>query len=140
MTSVIFVILTRNSLSEFQSLGEKNARLGEENKKLRDRLLRLEEQLNTDSKNSSKPPSQDPFRKARQATSSGRKPGGQLGHPGHMRQMIPLDEVTRVVEVKPTACPRCGTEILASDSIAVRHHQVVELATPCWYVSAFKHC
>ena len=57
-------------LERISKLGEENARLGEENKKLRDRLLRLEEQLNTDSKNSSKPPSQDPFRKARQATSS----------------------------------------------------------------------
>ena len=54
-------------LVRISKLNEENARLGEENSKLRDRLLRLEEQLNTHSNNSSKPPSQDPFRKARQA-------------------------------------------------------------------------
>jgi len=111
-----------------QDLLEQNARLGEENKELSDRLLQLEEQLKVNSSNSSKPPSQDPFRKARQSQLSGKKPGGQLGHPGHARKMVPLDQIARTIEIRSEICPRCGTEISETDSIAVRHHQVVELA------------
>ena len=39
--------------------------------------------------------------------------------------------------MKPTTCPRCGTEILASDLIAGRHHQVVELALASRDVSQY---
>jgi transposase len=44
---------------------------------LRAEIKSLREQLNTNSKNSSKPPSQDPFRPKRDSTPSGRKQGGQ---------------------------------------------------------------
>lgn len=107
---------------------KQNTRLGEENRKLSDRLLQLEERLNTNSNNSSTAPSQDPFRKTRQLPSSGRKPGGQPGHLGHMRKMVPSDQITRIIEIRSETCPRCGTEISEFDSIAARHHQVVELA------------
>ncbi len=116
---------------------KQNTRLGEENRKWSDRLLQLEERLNTNSNNSSTAPSQDPFRKTRQLPSSGRKPGGQPGHLGHMRKMVPSDQITRIIEIRSETCPRCGTEISEFDSIAARHHQVVELALAYTVVT---HC
>ena len=50
-------------------------------------VKQLREQLNTNSKNSSKPPSQDTFR-SRSSKPLGRKQGGQPGHPGHKKSSI----------------------------------------------------
>ena len=73
------------------------------------RLARLEERLTQTSRNSSKPPSPDPPAVARPARRpSGRKTGGQPGHPGYGRELKPVEEVARLIEVKPTACAQCG--------------------------------
>jgi transposase len=110
-------------------LREQNLSLIEDNKKLSTRILELEERLNTNSSNSSKAPSQDPYHKARHPQSSGRKPGGQPNHPRHTRKMVPLEQVNQVVEIIPGSCPRCGAGMSAADSILVTHRQVVELTT-----------
>jgi uncharacterized protein DUF6444 len=112
-----------------QSLLKQNVMLAEEIKKLSIKVHELEERLNTNSNNSSKPPSQDPFHEPRRSPPTGRKPGGQLGHPRHTRKMIPLDQVSRVIEVKPESCSRCGARLTEADSILVKHRQVVELST-----------
>lgn len=95
-----------------QMFEEQNQMLVKENSKLNAQLVDLEEQLNTNSRNSSKPPSQDPFHRSRHSQPSVKKPGGQPGHPKHMRKMIPLDEVSRIVEIKPKNCLRCGVDVL----------------------------
>lgn len=118
-----FHLLTLN-----ERLTEENVRLKEENKKLSLRLLEIEERLNTNSCNSSKAPSQDPFRKTKQSPSSGRKPGGQPGHPAATRKMLPPDKVNRMIEIKPEICLRCGEVMTEADSISVKHRQVVELS------------
>ena len=105
-TSVLLTILKEN-----QRLREANQSLTEENKKLGARILDLEEKLNTNSNNSSKAPSQDPFRSFRQSQLSGKKPGGQPGHPGHTRAMVSLDNINKVIEVKPECCCRCGAKM-----------------------------
>jgi len=91
-------------------------------------VARLRERLGQDSQNSSKPPSTDgPQARQRPARkSSGRKAGGQPGHRGRGRSLKPLDQVTRVVEVKPVCCGQCGALLLGEDAEAVRH-QVTEL-------------
>ena len=111
-------------------LFEENQRLREENQKLSVRIFQLEEQLNTNSRNSSKSPSQDPFRQSRQSPPSGRKQGGQPGHPGHSRKMLPLDSVTMIMEIKPDHCPHCGISAFEIEPIAIQYRQVVELSTP----------
>ena len=87
------------------------------------RIAALEERLNQNSGNSSKPPSSDPPETPRQGKPpTGRKPGGQPGHKKHERKLLPP---TRVEVVKPERCP-CGTRLVGDDP-APRRHQVLEI-------------
>src|SRR5688500_13693261 len=56
----------------------------------------LTEHVQQNSRNSSRPPSSDPpqasGKRSRQEP-SGRRPGGQPGHEGHTRALVPVDEV-----------------------------------------------
>lgn len=89
------------------------------------RLAALEARLNQDSSNSSKPPSSDPpsAKPAPHRPASGKRRGGQLGHPPHRRPELPPDVV---LELRPDACRRCRTP-LAGDDPAPLSHQVIEL-------------
>jgi hypothetical protein len=62
-------------------------------KKLTERLITLEARLNQNSQNSSKPPSTDVFCNEKPKPkglrkSSGKKAGGQKGHPGKTLEMV----------------------------------------------------
>ena len=87
----------------------------------------LGEKLNTNTSNSSKPPSQDPNRLKRKSSISGKKPGGQPSHPGHKRKLYPTNKVTRTVDLKPDFCPNCAIGSFASTPISVEVRQVVDL-------------
>src|SRR3989338_5167120 len=87
----------------------------------------LREKLNANSGNSSKPPSQDPFRKNRSNKPSGKKPGGQPGHEGHRRKTYPPEEVTKMVDVKPTSCPSCLGIQFDEMPVSIDLMQVIEL-------------
>jgi hypothetical protein len=91
-------------------------------------IAQLREQLGRNSQNSSQPPSTDaPNAPPRpQRAPSGRKAGGQLGHTGHGRQLVPVEQVTRVMDLKPTQCHACGALLLGEDAQPVRH-QVTDL-------------
>ena len=68
----------------------------------------LQEQLHQTSRNSSRPPSSDPPQSARPKRPRGkRRGGGQPGHPGHTRTLIPVEEVDEVVVLKPEQCSGC---------------------------------
>ena len=73
---------------------------------LKGRTDKLEERVNRNSQNSSKPPSSDaPFKKPKHIKKkSKRKRGGQKGHPGHQQQLLAPN---KVFDVKPTQCD-CG--------------------------------
>lgn len=100
----------------------------QQNEQLQQRLAALEERLNQNSHNSSKPPSSDPPRTPRypKRTPSGRKVGGQPGHVGQTRALKPLDQVQRIVELRPMRCGACGVLLLGEDPRPHRH-QVTEL-------------
>jgi transposase len=74
-------------------------------------------------RNSSLPPSTEhPHAKpAPPQRKSGKKPGGQPGHPKHQRALIPTDQCQDVVTVKPKSCRRCGERLSGSDPQALRH-------------------
>jgi len=94
-------------LEKITSLEEANKKLREENAALRLKLQKLQDKVNTNSSNSSKLPSQDPFRTKQKNKSSGKKPGGQPGHKGHSKSVYPKNLLTKEVDVKPTHCPHC---------------------------------
>lgn len=74
-------------------------------------------------RNSSLPPSTEhPHAKpAPQREKSGRKPGGQPGHPKHERALIPTDQCQAVITIKPRQCRRCGERLVGSDPEPLRH-------------------
>jgi len=74
-------------------------------------------------RNSSLPPSSEhPHAKpAPRKEQSGKKPGGQPGHPRHERALIPTAQCQAVVTVKPEACRRCGQSLSGRDTQALRH-------------------
>lgn len=93
------------------------------------RLSQLEERVNLNSRNSSKPPSSDgPATPARpNKVRSGKKLGGQPGHKGSYRAMVPEEEVRQRIECPPpTQCDACGSEVQVDADKPMRH-QVFEL-------------
>lgn len=95
------------------------------------RIAALEAELAAAKKtprNSSLPPSSEhPHAKpAPQRQPSGKKRGGQPGHPKHERALIPVEECQAVFPLKPKECRRCGETLAGSDSEPLRH-QVWEI-------------
>jgi transposase len=95
---------------------------------LEQRVGDLEARLKLNSTNSSKPPSSDPigFKRKPPTPPSGRKRGGQPGHPRAQRRLVPAEKVSTITECKPTDCRRCG-HALAGDDPTPLVHQVAEL-------------
>jgi transposase len=88
-------------------------------------VQQLREQLEQTSRTSSRPPSSDPppalaQRPRREPT--GRRPGGQPGHEGHARGLVPIEQVAVVVPVKPERCRRCQQPLQGDDPQPQRHH------------------
>ena len=95
---------------------------------LQQQVAALEEKVNQNSRNSSQPPSSDPpyKRPPPKAKKKDGKRGGQKGHAGQGRKLKAVEQVSRVVRCKPTACCRCGALLLGEDPHPQRH-QVSEL-------------
>ncbi|MGN6371733.1 MAG: IS66 family transposase [Solirubrobacteraceae bacterium] len=97
---------------------------------LEGRVERLERELRKSSRNSSRPPSSDPpLVPARCKDRSGRKRGGQAGHEGHGRPLLPAWAVDETVEHWPVRCG-CGHVFSEDERVAVGdpvRHQVEEL-------------
>lgn len=65
--------------------------------------------LSTDSTNSSKPPSSDgPAVKKKGKKPGRRKRGGQIGHKGQKRTLLPESEMDHIQNIYPQTCEECG--------------------------------
>src|SRR5919205_3870804 len=73
---------------------------------LQERLRELEARLGQTSANSSRPPSSDPPHAPakRRPPPSGRKRGGQPGHRGACRALLPVEQVNEIVAGVPAQC------------------------------------
>lgn len=93
---------------------------------LQERVKALEDQLNKNSRNSSKPPSTDGFFKPKGWRQKSDKPvGGQKGHPGHTLQMADNPDHTIIHRV--SRCRGCGSSLEETQAIGYERRQVFNL-------------
>ena len=94
---------------------------------LLERVKVLEERVNLNSNNSSKPPSSNGLGQMNRAQrrASVRKRGAQPGHKDHARAMLDESEVDSLVDCKPDAVCECGGEVALADQ--PQRHQVFEV-------------
>lgn len=106
---------------------------------LLNRIEELEARLAQNSSNSSRPPSSDPPGAPPSVTKgpTGRKRGGQPGHKGHKRSLVPAEQVSETTDVLPKECRRCGGRLWGRDPHPYRH-QVVEIPRVIAKVDEFR--
>jgi len=99
------------------------------------RLVELEQELRAGRRatasNSSLPPSANPIgaRPPVVKRPTGRKPGGQHGHKGTSRTLLPVEQVDEIVAHRPLICADCQQPIAPNTmgEVVVGRHQVAEL-------------
>jgi len=98
-------------VSECPGCRARNARIAE----LEQRIAALEARLGTNSTNSSLPPSANPPGAPKPVVKpkSKRRPGGQPGHPPHLKQLLPANRVTQVKRLVPAHCESCRAPLSA---------------------------
>jgi transposase len=96
------------------------------------RLAELETRFNKDSHNSHQPPSSDGPAKRPHPRSlrkrSGKKRGGQAGHPGVTRCLVADPDI--IVKHVPTVCTECGASLEGATEINRERRQVIEIPKP----------
>ncbi|MCK9879111.1 IS66 family transposase [Frankia sp. Ag45/Mut15] len=93
-----------------------------------ERIVELEAQVARTSRNSSKPPSSDGLAKAPPKSlrkKTGRRPGGQNGHPGSTLRMVAGPDVRLAHE--PGPCGGCGTQLAGRPVTRTERRQVFDL-------------
>lgn len=96
-------------------------------KQLKIENAELKERLDNNSSNSSLPPSKD-FKKNKKKNnrkSSSKKSGGQAGHKGYFRELLPSDSVDQITTCSLLSACSCGGKIKSTDKFM--RHQVHEL-------------
>jgi transposase len=94
-------------------------------------IAELKRRLGQNSSNSSLAPSSDgPVKPAPKSLRgrSGKKPGGQAGHPG--RTLSQVDSPDETVVHDPVACGGCGSQLSGAPAVGVARRQVFEVPEP----------
>ena len=103
------------------------------------RIQELEARLKMNSRNSSKPPGSDGYNRPSpksQRKRSGRKSGGQKGHPGSTLQKSA--EPDRVVPLELERCPHTGEPLGPGNVVSTIVRQVFELPEPRLEVTEYQ--
>lgn len=100
--------------------------------KLEARIEELEAKLRQTSANSNRPPSTDsPSDRAQRREppkhAGGRRRGGQPGHEGNRRTLLPAEQVDTVVDCYPSRCGACRRRLRRRRDPAPVRHQVTEV-------------
>ena len=115
--------------------------LEEQIRRLEARFTELEARLAQNSRNSSRPPSSDGLRKPPPRSlrgSSGRKPGGQPGHPGNTLQAVAKPDQVKVHALTRCPCGQCGgVSLLGQPVLDHERRQVFDL--PALQLSVTEH-
>jgi transposase len=115
-----------------EHLNVQNALLVGERQVLLARVAELERRLGLNSSNSGKPPSSDGLKKPPRVSSlrepSGKKTGGQQGHPGETLCQVAKPDVT--IDHYPPVCTGCGEPLTAATATGQVARQVFDLPEP----------
>ena len=110
---------------------------------LLEQVLDLKARVNQHSSNSSKPPSSDPPSAPPRPskTPRGRKAGGQEGHDGKTRELVPSEQVDQIVPVRPHTCPECQTALSPdlSDALPISRSQSWEVPPVTPIITEYQH-
>lgn len=131
---------------EIERLREENERLRKQLEDQAKRIADLERQLALKQQNStvtSKPSSSDGLGSDQRArgrrVKSHRHAGGQPGHPGHHRVLVPVERVNAIVHLAPEACRHCARRLCARHAIGEpRRHQVTELPPIAAHITEYR--
>ncbi len=90
-----------------------------------ERIRQLEERLNQNSKNSSKPPSSDGLGQSLKPKKSPKRPprGPSKPSPRQVRKLLPSEACDQVQEVLPSVCADCGAPLTGDDPHPHRHQE-----------------
>ena len=121
-----------------EELRAENAQLREQNGQLRAESQQLLEQLGTrlhelegrvakDSQNSSKAPSTDGYAKKTRSLrqKSGKKAGGQEGHPGSTLHLVKTPD--EIMVLRPEKCAHCQASLQGRRASDMQRSQLVDL-------------
>lgn len=120
--------------AEHGELRAKNDLLDAANKKLRLENEELRARLSLNSGNSSKPPSTDGLGRGRVGKQrglrekSGKRPGGQPGHPGNCLKQVEAPD--RTVQCRPQVCGHCGVRLPHDGGGVGERRQVFDIPPP----------
>ena len=91
------------------------------------RIKELEDRLAQDSRTSSKPPSSDGLARLprRSRRPSGKRPGGQAGHPGQTLAMV--EQPDEVVRHRPEVCSQCQQDLSTVPGSLAERRQVLDV-------------
>ena len=122
----------------FAALRDQFVQLSLHVEQLNELVQRLQDQVNKNSSNSSKPPSSDGLKKPKTKSlrKSGERPnGGQPGHPGSTLKQIEKPDKTQVHKVH--ICQQCQSSLDEIEGIDIEKRQVFEI--PALHIEVTEH-
>jgi transposase len=136
-TAIVDPTIAASLRALIEHLIAQNALLVGERDALLARVAELERRLGLDSSNSGKPPSSDGLKKPPRVSSlresSGKKSGGQTGHPGETLCRVEKPDAT--IDHYPQACAGCGGPLTAATATGHVARQVFDLPQPTLIVT-----